>query len=144
MSDRHIRRTGSDYRDAFLQLLPQGAAWPKHAIDGVLWGVVEGLSNYWGFVDSRAADLLETESDPRLTMELLTDWERNWGLPDPCLKFPPTSLDERHAALLALMTMIGAQTRDFYRKMAAAFGYNITITEYAPYMTGVSHVGDTR
>ena len=39
-----------------------------------------GLNEYWGVVDSRAADLLETESDPRLTVELLPDWERAWGL----------------------------------------------------------------
>ena len=144
MHDKHLRRTGEDYRDAFLQLLPQGQAWPKHALDGVLWRTCDGLNYYWGFVDSRAGDLLETESDPRLTMELLPDWERNWGLPDPCLKNPPTDLDGRHAALIAKMTMLGGQSRQFFIDVALTFGYTITITEYAPYMCGVSRVGDTR
>ncbi|MCP3475157.1 DUF2313 domain-containing protein [Bradyrhizobium sp. CCGUVB1N3] len=144
MSDRHIRRAGSDYRDAFLELLPNGQAWPKHSIDSVLWQACDGLCDYWGFVDGRAADLLETESDPRLTLELLPDWERNWGLPDECLKDPPTSLADRRAALLAKMTLLGAQSRQFMIEVAKAYGYDITITEYAPYMTGVSRVGDTR
>ncbi|MEY9137733.1 hypothetical protein ACVIWV_006015 [Bradyrhizobium diazoefficiens] len=47
MSDRHIRRAGSDYRDAFLELLPQGQAWPKHSIDSTLWQACDGLNNYW-------------------------------------------------------------------------------------------------
>jgi uncharacterized protein YmfQ (DUF2313 family) len=143
MSDRHNRRAGSDYRDAFLNLLPTGPAWPRHTIDSVLFQACDGLCEYWGLVDGRAGDLLETESDPRATMELLPDWERNWGLPDPCLKDPPTSLNGRRLALLTKMTMLGGQSREFLLGIAKALGYdNLTITEYAPYMTGVSRVGD--
>jgi uncharacterized protein YmfQ (DUF2313 family) len=145
MSDRHVRRSGSDYRDVFLTLLPTGQAWPKHAIDSILFQICDGLCDYWGFVDGRAGDLLEIESDPRATRELLPDWERNWGLPDPCLTDPPTALEERRLALVAKMTMIGGQSRQFFLDVAKAYGYgNITITEYAPYMTGVSRCGDTR
>jgi len=144
MDDRHVRRSGSDYREAFLALLPQGPAWPKHAIGSVLWRACDGLNQYWGFVDSRAGDLLEIESDPRLSVELLPDWERNWGLPDPCMTNPPTDLNGRHAALIAKMTMMGGQSRQFFIDIAESYGYQITITEYAPYMTGVSRVGDTR
>lgn len=76
-----------------LNLLPRGQAWPRE-IDSTLVLTVNGLANYWGYVDGRAADLLETESDPRTTVELLPDWERNWGLPDPC--FPSAqSITER-------------------------------------------------
>ena len=64
MSDRHIRRSGSDYTEAFLSLLPQGQAWPKHAPDSVLVQAITGLCEYWGFVDGRAADLLETRKRP--------------------------------------------------------------------------------
>ena len=79
MSDRHIRRNGEDYGTAFLALLPQGQAWPKWP-GSTLDLACRGLAYYWGDVDSRAADLLERESDPRITMELLPDWERAWGL----------------------------------------------------------------
>ena len=91
--DRHVRRSGSDYTHAFLQLLPQGQAWPREQ-GSTLVQTCDGLSEYWGFVDGRAADLLERESDPRKTIELLPEWERAWGLPDPC--FPSaTTIGER-------------------------------------------------
>ena len=73
-----------------------------------------GLNQYWGHVDGRAADLLEIESDPRTTVELLPDWERAWGLPDPC--FPnATSIAERQNMLVLVMTLLGGQSRAFYR-----------------------------
>ena len=140
--DRHVRRSGSDYVQAFLNLLPWGQAWPR-APDSTLALTCDGLTDYWGAVDGRAADLLERESDPRATYELLTDWERNWGLPDPCYK-EPISLPDRRTALIARMTLLGAQSRDFFVGVAADMGYRITISEYAPYMAGVSNVGDTR
>ena len=104
---------------------------------------VTGLSQIWGFVDSRAADLLEIESDPRTTVELLPDWERAWGLPDPCYS-APQSIEARRKALVFKMTMLGSQSREFYEGMAEYIGYEISITEYLPYMCGVSFCGDTR
>jgi len=89
------------------------------------------------------ADLLEVESDPRYTIELLPDWERNWGLPDPCVK-EPTTVGERRLALLQRMTMIGAQSRQFFIDLAASLGYTITITEYRTFVVGIDRVGDAR
>jgi len=104
---------------------------------------VRGLAGVWGFVDSRAADLLERESDPRKTIELLPDWERNWGLPDPCVK-EPISIYDRQVALVQKMTMLGAQSRQFFIDQMAKLGYTITIEEFAPFMAGISQCGDTR
>ena len=143
MSDRHIRRLGSDYTEAFLSMLPQGQAWPKHAPDSVMVRGIAGLCDYWGFVDGRAADLLETESDPRKTVELLPDWERNWGLPDPCYTAPQT-IGDRQKALVLRMTMMGGQSRQFFIDFAAYIGYSITITEYRPFMVGLDRCGDNR
>jgi uncharacterized protein YmfQ (DUF2313 family) len=143
VSDRHIRRSGSDYTEAFLSLLPQGQAWPKHAPGSAMVEGLTGLCDYWGFVDSRAADLLERESDPRLTIELLPDWERNWGLPDPCYKEPLT-IGERQLALVMRMTMEGAQSREFFIGVAAQIGYAITITEYRTFVVGLDRCGDNR
>jgi uncharacterized protein YmfQ (DUF2313 family) len=96
--DRHVRRDGDAYAHAFLALLPTGQAWPRHP-DSTLVRACTGLAQYWGTVDSRAADLLETESDPRHTVELLPDWEKAWGLPDPC--FPDaTTIEERQKMLV--------------------------------------------
>jgi uncharacterized protein YmfQ (DUF2313 family) len=149
--DRHIRRSGDDYTQVFLKLLPQGQAWPR-APDSTLVLTCDGLSQYWGFVDGRAADLLEIESDPRKTTDpsehggvqdgLLPDWERAWGLPDPC--FPDTiTPQERREMLVLLMTMLGGQSREFFEKIAAWTGDTIEIHEFSPYMCGISMCGDT-
>jgi uncharacterized protein YmfQ (DUF2313 family) len=142
MSDRHVRRSGDDYGTAFLSLLPQGQAWPKNP-GTTLDLACRGLAEYWGFVDSRAADLLEQESDPRETLELLPDWERNWGLPDPCYT-APQDIDGRHRELLMRMTMQGSQSREFFIGVAAQLGYTITITEYRTFVVGIDRVGDSR
>lgn len=142
MSDRHIRRSGDDYRDEFLNLLPQGLAWRRY-IDSTMYMAINGLAQIWGYVDGRAADLLERESDPRTTIELLPDWERNWGLPDPC--FPPQlTIGQRQAFLVQRMTIQGGQSRQFFIDVAAQLGYNITITEYRPFYVAMDACGDNR
>ena len=139
--DKHVRRTGDDYGYALMALLPRGQAWPRDP-GSTLVLTMTGLADYWGFVDGRAADLLEIESDPRATRELLPDWERNWGLPDPCIK-EPISLPDRRRALVAKMTMIGGQSREFFYHIGnEVLHYHISITEFAPYMCGVSRCGD--
>ena len=142
--DVHVRRAGSDYAKALLELLPYGPAWPR-AVGSTLVMAINGLADYYGFVDSRAADLLERESDPRKTFELLPDWERNWGLPDPCFH-ETISLSDRQRMLVFKMTLFGGQSRDFYINDVAwgMLGYKSTISEYAPFMAGVSRAGDTR
>jgi uncharacterized protein YmfQ (DUF2313 family) len=150
--DRHIRRGGKEYLKAFLGLLPLGIAWPRKP-DSVLVKTSRGLTNIWGFVDDRAADLLEIESDPRKTTDpsehdpppdgLLPEWERAWGLPDPCLP-NATSPQERRDMLLLVMTMLGGQSRAFFEGITEwASGDEIHITEFSPYMCGISMCGDT-
>lgn len=141
--DRHVRRSGDDYGEAFLSLLPQGQAWPKQQ-DTALHKVVYGLAQVMGYVDDRAADLLEVETDPRKTDELLVEWETAFGLPDHCIPIPPTSPQLRRNNLVQRMTMIGAQDRQFFIDEAYKVGMVISIREWAPYMCGVSRVGDTR
>jgi uncharacterized protein YmfQ (DUF2313 family) len=139
----HIRRDGDTYGQALANLLPQGLAWPREATS-VLMRCLAGLSQVWGKpVDSRAADLLENESDPRSTFELLPDWERAWGLPDKCLAEPQT-VGDRQIALVTKMTLLGAQSRLFFWKLAKRIGHRIYVIEYSPFMAGVSRAGDTR
>ncbi len=139
--DKHIRRGRDEYTYALERLLPQGLAWPRES-DSVLMRTVRGLAGIWAFIDSRAADLLERESDPRVTLELLPDWERAWGLPDHCLN-EPLSVGDRQIALVNKMTMMGGQSRQWFIDLAHSIGYDITIREYAPWMFGVSEVGLT-
>jgi uncharacterized protein YmfQ (DUF2313 family) len=140
--DKHVTRDGEDYAVALSALIPQGQAWPR-AWDGVLMKVVRGLTRIWGDFEIRASALLEQESDPRTTLELLPDWERNWGLPDPCYEEPQT-IGERQFALVQRMTIQGAQSREFFIGIAADIGYTITISEYRPFYIAMDRCGDSR
>jgi len=75
---------------------------------------------------------------------MLPDWERNWGLPDLCFIGVGQSLDQRRKFLILKMTLEGAQSREFFIWVCAQLGFNVAITEFAPFMCGVSAVGDTR
>ncbi|MGD9766590.1 MAG: YmfQ family protein [Pseudolabrys sp.] len=140
MSDNFVSRSGDDYAEALAALLPTGRAWPRDR-GSVLMRVVSGLAQIWGRVDARAAALLQRESDPRQTIELLPDWERAFGLPDECVG-PVASTDERRVRLVQRMTEEGGQSRDYFVALAAQLGYRITIEELAPIMGGVSRGGD--
>lgn len=130
-----------DYAEGLANLLPRGPAWPREP-DSILMQFVAGLAAVWGEeVDPRAAALLTRESDPRFTSELLDEWERAWGLPDPCVTAPQT-VEERRLALVSKITELGGQSRAFFIALAAAMGYTITITEYSPFIAGYSHAGD--
>jgi uncharacterized protein YmfQ (DUF2313 family) len=105
--------------------------------------VVRGLTAIWGDFEIRASTLLEVESDPRQTIELLPDWERNFGLPDPCYS-APQSIDQRQLALVMRMTLQGGQSRAFFIQVAQMIGYTITITEYRPFFIAMDGCGDCR
>jgi uncharacterized protein YmfQ (DUF2313 family) len=141
--DRHVRRSGDDYAVSFYNLLPQGLAWPRSS-QSVLGKLVNGLSQIFGFADGRAADLLEIETDPRETNEKLEDWERAWALPDDCIPFSFKSFEDRRQTLVTKMTLLGAQSRDFFKNQGTLLGESVKIREFAPYMCGVSRTGDTR
>ena len=165
--DRHIRRGQLEYWHALQALLPNGIAWPRwfetspvydengQAIVGAdgtpllgttgatIMRVVYGLAGIMGFVDGRAADLLERESDPRTTVEMLDSWETAWGLPDPCWPHPGT-VAERQRMLVLKMTMLGGQSRQHFIDVARFLGYDATITENRPFMVGVDRCGDNR
>jgi len=142
-SDRHVRRGQEEYWFAMTALLPQGIAWPRWR-DSVLQKVVYGLAGIMGWADGRAADLLERESDPRSTVEMLDSWERAWGLPDPCWYPHQWSIGERQMLLVQRITILGAQSREFFINAAAQIGYTISIREYRPFMAGLDRVGDNR
>lgn len=140
--DRYIRRGQDEYWHAITALLPQGIAWPRWPTATIM-EAFRGWAGIMGFVDNRDGDLLERESDPRQTVEMLDQWERAWGLPDPCYEGPQT-IGERQKHLVLRMTMLGAQSRQFFIDAAAFIGYTISISEYRPFMVGIDRCGDNR
>lgn len=140
--DKHIRRSADDYAYAFQTLMPRGQAWPREP-RSTLRKVCDALAWFWAHVDGRVADLLERESDPQKTVELLPEWETAFGLPEEC--FPEAqTIGERQRMLVTKMTWQGGQSREYFIDLMAWLGFRVIIKEWSPFMAGVSRCGDTR
>lgn len=122
--------TANDYYHALQSLLPAGPAWgvdESSAAAKLLDAWAQELSR----IQSRADELI-TEADPRTTYELLTEYERIFGLPDPCVTIDQ-SVDQRRAALHSKFILLGGQNCAYFIGIAEAMGYyGATIDEYAP------------
>lgn len=123
-----VQHTQDEYRDALAGLLPTGAAWPRDTASALLQ-LVRSFAAELERLDMRAAQLL-AETDPATTTELLPEWERVVGLPDPCVTTGQT-VAERRQALEGRLTSVGGQSRRFFIELAARLGYSITIDEFA-------------
>lgn len=127
------------YAEQLGKLLPPGRAWTRSK-GSRLDQLTNGLGIELARVDRRGEDLLR-ESDPRTTSELLVDWERALGLPDPCTG-PLDSVEKRRTALVGRLIQGGGQSRDFYVQLAAALGYTISIVEHRPPWIDEAVIGD--
>lgn len=110
-------------------LLPPGDAWPRDP-GATLTRLLDAIAGELAGIGARAADLI-IEADPRVSGELLTDWERVCGLPDPCAgALGDQPLAGRRERVVQRLTSRGGQSRAFFVRLAAALGYEITITEF--------------
>ena len=128
-----------DYLAQCLALLPRGLAWTQQLGSNLSW-LLQAWSDEFSRVDDRCNDLVN-EADPRTAYELLPDWERVAGLPDPCAIGTNTTLQERRMALVSKLTSIVDQSRASYIALAETMGYSIQIVEYQPFMCGLSQCG---
>jgi len=120
-------------------LLPQGAAWPRGP-GATLTGLLHALADVMARVDLRAGDILN-EADPRTAYELLADWERVAGLPDPCTP-ADAGIDERRMSLVQRLTMLGGASPAYFIALADVLGYpGATVTEFKPF-TCISRCND--
>jgi uncharacterized protein YmfQ (DUF2313 family) len=115
------------YRDQLISLQPPGAAWTTEP-GSTRWNMLTALAVEVARIDLRAAELRE-EADPRTTVEMLPDWERVAGLPDPCAGQAQT-LAERRQRLVAKLAARGGQSRAYFIGVAAQLGYTVTIEEF--------------
>ncbi len=116
-----------DYLSQLQALLPPGPAWTRDA-EATLTKLLNAWADELARVDGRAAQLID-ETDPRTTTELLADWERVAGLPDPCVGADQTTV-QRRAALHAKLTTLGGQSAAYFIAQGAGLGYTVTITEF--------------
>lgn len=132
--------TADQYRAQLKALLPPGQAFPRDpgtTLDALLDAMAIELAR----IDARA-DRLTIEARPDRTNELLTDWERVAGLPDNCAGVLQSTLQGRRADLVSKLTSRGGQSREYFIAVAAALGYEVTITEFRPFRAGLSSAGD--
>jgi len=125
----------AQYLHLLQQLLPPGAAWPREP-DAVLTKLLKAAADGLARAHNRAIGLIE-ETDPRAVNEMLADWERVAGLPTACLAGLDQTAEERRATLHAHIISGGGQSRAFFIALAAALGYEITITEFRPMKAGM-------
>lgn len=130
-ADRHAR--------AMRKLLPPGQVLPTEA-GSTLMKLLQGLAGEYARLEQRGCDLIE-EMDPRTTFELIDDWERVLGLPSDCGP-PPTSLEDRRAAILARLINNNASTLETLRMIAAAWGAPATIRRRVPIQLGLWQLGE--
>jgi uncharacterized protein YmfQ (DUF2313 family) len=116
-------------------MLPPGR-WRLDA-GGNLSGVLRAIATGFASLHGRILALLDREADPAQTLELLPEWEREFGLPDECAPSNPT-LAQRRAALSARIADQGGQDIAHMVAVAASLGFAITITRYQPLRAGFS------
>jgi uncharacterized protein YmfQ (DUF2313 family) len=120
-----------DYSRELQALLPPGPAWD-------IGGNTTAAKLVAAWADELARiqadiDRLVDESDPRTTYYLLADYERIFGLPSDCMAGTSQTLEQRRSALAAQMASVGGQSRAYFIALAAAAGFTVTITEFAPH-----------
>lgn len=83
---------------ALQQLLPQGFAWPRDE-SSTLQKLLAGMGALLAQTDA-VIGTATTEWLPHLTATRLDEWEEALGLPDPCVRSIPQTLEERRSAVI--------------------------------------------
>lgn len=134
-----MAHSDQDYGRQIQQLLPPGPAFTRDPSTET-GKLATALGAELSRMDTSAEGLV-VEGFPGTTNELLADWERTAGLPDPAIP-TPTTIAARLAALQARLISIGGQYPAYFISIAAAFGYAATITTHTPFAADVSHADD--
>lgn len=132
------------YSQLMRKLLPSGWAWVrKNDPDSFLYKLFDSASIEYCRVDERARELIK-EVDPRSSLELLPDWERLLGLPDECDPAEEQSVQERRTRVIQLLTTRGGQNEQFYKELAANFGFDVDVIsaeDQPPFLAGQGKAG---
>jgi uncharacterized protein YmfQ (DUF2313 family) len=130
--------TAADYQAQLLDLCPVGPLWPRDP-DTPMAQFLGALSPTYARLCARDANLL-VDAFPVQPVELLPEWEATLGLPDPCAGPSPT-LQQRQQQVAARFVASGGQSADYFISLAEKLGYQVTITQFAPFRAGRSSIG---
>lgn len=124
----------SDFSQALLRLLPRGPIWSRD-----LDGIAARLATIWGKTFSRnsarCVNLLK-DAFPATTDELLPEWQKTLGLPDPVAPETQT-LEQQQAQVVARLTGTGGCSIPYLQDYAKTLGYSVTITPDSAFYFGM-------
>lgn len=123
------------------KLLPRGRAWTLEEQPN-LTKQVTALAPELCRQNDEIVDLLEVETNPSTTDDLLPDWEEFLGLPDECTPAGLTD-DERRAQLVQRMTVKGSLSVEFLQEQIEALGVvGGEVYSFEPFLAGRNRAGD--
>lgn len=125
--------TDADFLAGMQALLPTGAVWPRDAI-AVQTQTLAPLVKGYTANAAAAAGLLQ-DAFPVAPVFLLPEWQETLGLPDPCAG-PAPSLLVSQQQVAARFVAGGGQSVKYFVNVAAALGYDITITQFTSFKFG--------
>ena len=142
VADRQSAPTADDLLPQVLALTPRGPAWgTDEAGDGR--GASPIMRLFWRALAAWAAANNTAEFDtaiqalPSAITWSLPDWEREYGLPDGCASFAPTT-EQRVAAVRLRYGAQGGQSPAYFICLAASLGYDVTIEEPSQFRVDTS------
>lgn len=125
-----MAHSAEQYRDAATIMLPYGPAWNR-AAGSFMW-------QFWYAVGAMMAVLeadlskIAYETRIRFTAELLSEWERDYGLESD----PSLSDEERRARLLQKSNKKQFPSISGLEQLAEDVGYKIKIVRHKPFVCG--------
>lgn len=127
------------YSNLLRKLFPRGKAWENvNEKESTIYKILDSIATEFCRIDDRAKELIK-EVDPTSTFELLEDWERLLGLPDSCDPDEDKTLEERRRRVLQVLTTRGGQNEQFYKELAANFGFDVDVIsaeDQPPFVAG--------
>jgi uncharacterized protein YmfQ (DUF2313 family) len=128
------------FQAAAIALLPPGRALSKEP-DSNLGVLIEALMVEFARVQLEA-DAMRSNGVPAQAVDYLDEWEDALGLPGD-VDAPPTTTDDRIAAIVAKLRGRKGHSQLTYEATAAVLGYpDVEFERFAPFEVGLSAVGD--
>jgi uncharacterized protein YmfQ (DUF2313 family) len=127
-------RTPEQYAKQALALEPRGLLWSSRDPDANRIKLYQGHGEEASRVEGRGLDLLE-ELDPRITAELLEDYERLLDMAGDCVGIQDLATD-RQRAIHEKLTILGSESPQAFIDAARRVNFIITIEEHFAMIAG--------